>query len=380
MIPRITNSWGQARTTRLDLPEISVHVATPGAAYSHHPHLLSHQQTLFATWSVGDRDEDQLGQRMVMSRSIDDGLTWSPAQTILAPEPAEFGPGIVTAEGLFIDHDGAFYALAGYYERTYLGMLMYYAAGGNGSMSPDFDSFANPHTRVLRSDDAGLTWREIVRLPNVFPNLGPMRTRGGRIVSPGNVGIAYTDDIADPTAWKRASLPRLPVDFRDDPEGFSRMTSLRGDAFGCMEMSCFELADGTLRAMFRTNKHRLASADSTDAGQTFSEPKLTDYTDANSRHHFGRLPDGRYFGLSTPVPRSPRTPLVLALAADGATFDRHFIIGDQPNTLARMPGMHKYGRYGYPFLCVHRHCAMLIYSVNKEDIRLMRIPMSQLTD
>jgi hypothetical protein len=92
----------------------------------------------------------------------------------------------------------------------------------------------------------------------------------------------------------------------------------------------------------------LAVSESTDNGKSWSEPKLTGYTDCACRFHFGRLPDGRYFGLSCPKPRSGRTPMVLATSHDGVVFDRHYIVGDMSGTKARMPGHAKGGVYGYP--------------------------------
>jgi len=56
---------------------------------------------------------------------------------------------------------------------------------------------------------------------------------------------------------------------------------------------------------------------SDDHGETWSEPMFTDYTDCQCRLHFGRLPDGRYFGVSCPDPKRRRTPMILAASRDG---------------------------------------------------------------
>jgi hypothetical protein len=363
-------------TRKLPAVESVIHLAAPERSYHHHQHLTSRDGVLYATFSSGDRDEDMLGQSMVLCTSHDRGQTWSKPQTILAPEPAEHGLGVVTAEGLYFASDGALYALAAYYERSYMALLMYYATGGGGMVSPDWQCNLNVHTRLLRSDDLGKSFREVARFPSVFPNLGPMITSRGRLISPGNAGTFYTDDPTSLTSWKRSHLPGIPDDFRDDPEGNNLL--FRPRPIRCNEMSIFELADGTLRAMFRTDKFALACSDSTDHGLTWTEPQLTQYTDAGSRHHFGTLPDGRYFGLSNPTPRSARTPLVLALSQDGSNFDHHFIVGDAPNVLPRVHGVHKYGRYGYPFFHIMDDECFVIYSRNKEDVLLSRFHLSDL--
>jgi hypothetical protein len=130
--------------------------------------------------------------------------------------------------------------------------------------------------------------------------------------------------------------------------------------------------------MLRTDKQRLAVSESRDGGQTWSEPALTGYSDCRSRTHFGRLPDGRAFGLSCPAPGSARTPLVLATSGDGVTFDRHYVLGDEPAQAPRRPGHHKSGRYGYPFCHILGETVLAIYSISKEDIAVCRFPLQAL--
>ncbi len=43
-----------------------------------------------------------------------------------------------------------------------------------------------------------------------------------------------------------------------------------------------------------------------------------------------------------------------------------------------MPGRHKGGRYGYPFLHVAGETAWAVYSIEKEDIAVCRFPLSAL--
>ena len=131
--------------------------------------------------------------------------------------------------------------------------------------------------------------------------------------------------------------------------------------------------------LLRTETDHLAVTESRDNGATWSEPALTDYTDCMCRHHFGRLPDGRFFGLSCPEPRSRRTPLVLAASADGVVFDRHYVLGDEPADQPRRDGIFKFGRYGYPSYCFVEGNLHVIYSVSKEDICTVRVPLDALS-
>ena len=58
-----------------------------------------------------------------------------------------------------------------------------------------------------------------------------------------------------------------------------------------------ETDNGVIRMMLRSgDAQRLAVSESHENGETWSEPVLTEYPDCHCRFHFGRLPDGRYFG------------------------------------------------------------------------------------
>ena len=123
---------------------------------------------------------------------------------------------------------------------------------------------------------------------------------------------------------------------------------------------------------------RLAVGESRDDGVTRSEPAVTGYTDACSRFQFGRLPDGRFFGLSCPQPRSRRTPMVLATSDDGVVFDRHYLLGGEESAGSRLPGRHKGGRYGYPVLHLDGDNAYAIHSIEKEDVAVCRFRLRHL--
>ena len=134
--------------------------------------------------------------------------------------------------------------------------------------------------------------------------------------------------------------------------------------------------------MLRTTSQprNLAVTESRDSGATWSEPSVTDYTDSGCRFHFGRLPDGRFFGLSCPEPKSRRTPLILATSEDGVVFDRQYILGNEPADPARESGgtALAHGRYGYPHAHICGDTMYVIYSVCKEDIWVCRFPLSEL--
>ncbi len=368
----ITNCWGAAETVVVPAVHYQVYRAQEGGAYSHHAQVTSHVGRLYATWSLGTVNEDDLGQRMVMATSDDLGRSWSPPAVVVAPSPSA---AVVTNGGIRPLPDGSgLAAFFGQYEYNNWHIK-------DGQRLPADGSHKNVFTGAAVSRDGGATWSAPkVVMRNIVPNLGPLPIGGHRLILPGCMAYGYTDDTAGLANWTLARLPRLGEEHVDDSEGWQKGKRARGDELGFCEGSFFQTDDGIIHMMLRTGTNRLAVTESRNDGETWSEPVLTEYSDNVSRLHFGRLADGRYFGLTTPDPVRlwQRTPLVLALSGDGVRFDRHFVLGDEPNSPPRIPGMHKGGRYGYPYFHVMGEWCFAIYSVAKEDIGICRFPLSEL--
>ena len=383
----ITNLWGVAKNTKLDLEEICVFRGPPGGAYNHHHQILFDRGRLYASWSNGIVNEDNPGQRMLFSVSDNDGKTWSPEAQI-TPPPIE-KTSTYTAEGIRA-YQGKLIAYYGHYGYTDLSLdrngvpntkcLNDYRA------SPTEWVHSNIFASLRISNDAGRTWEPPVRIIERFvPNLRPFPTRSGRLIMPGNITYPYTDDPAGIQGWKSTGLPRLPIWVADDPEGFHKACFYRHDPRNYAEASFYQTDDGVIHMMQRIDaippnerEGLLAVTESVDNGETWSEPMLTSYTDCACRFQFGRLPDGRFFGLSCPNPKGNRTPLVLATSRDGVVFDQHYELGDVSGTKPRIPGNAKGGVYGYPSCDIANGKMYIIFSRNKEDIYFSRLDLSAL--
>jgi hypothetical protein len=383
----ITNRWGEAKTTRLDLDEIRIFKGPPGAAYNHHHQILFDRGRLYASWSNGITHEDNPGQRMLFAVSDDEGRSWSPEAQISAP-PAE-KTSTYTAMGIR-SHQGRLIAYYGHFSYDPIG----FDASGVVLSKPILDHRGDASIWVRKntfcdariSQDRGATWGKPVRVLDKFvPNLRPFPLRNGRLMMTGNVTFPYTDDPAGIRHWKTAGLPRLPKWTVDNPEGFLKACSYRNDPRDYCEGSFFQTDDGKIHMMLRTlpigaDKHNglLAVTESSDNGETWSEPLLTSYTDCSCRFHFGRLPNGLFFGLSCPNPKGARTPMVLATSRDGVVFDRHYILGDAAATKPRVPGHAKGGAYGYPSCDIANDKMYIVFSRSKEDIYFTSFNLSLL--
>lgn len=375
MPPHITNRHGHARVTKLAGRTVSVfRPASWQEGYSHHAHLTSLNGKLFATWSVGKLHEDGPGQRMVLSTSADLGETWTAPVTVVAPVRGEFAESCITNGGLHV-HGSSIVGFFSSYDHTRDALIQFADSGVNELWRMPAESTRDVHAGAVLSSDGGLTWKKTdTRIPGLIINLAPTRLASGRLFATGHHLNGYTDDPSGLSRWKISPLPGLPEGYYERAGGH-RPILAEWRHLGLCEGAIQEVAGKPLRLLMRTNKGHLAVAESLDDGASWGGPQLTAFTDCGSRFQFGRLPDGRHFALSCPDNQTARaglrrTPLVLAVSEDGDVFDRHFILGDEPDRPLNFPGAYKHGRYGYPYLHVLGDRFFVINSVAKEEIEL----------
>ena len=378
----ITNSWGKSQVIRLDPDHHTIFRGVVGANFSHQPQLTSLDGILYATWSLGFHGEEEPGQIMVMATSEDRGRTWSRpfpvTKRIRGATRVIVSTGVRVWQGRLI----AYYGQWDYRPE---------ALDENGLLvANNHDQHLRTLTRATTSGDGGRTWSGPVTVhPRIATYLTPHPTASGRLILPGHVTFPYTDVPAGLSGWKWSGLSGLPKNFVDDTGGWDHGREARNEPVIFCEGSFFQTDDGVIHMMLRNQYPRtgascktgslLGVTESHDNGETWSEPMISDYTDTICRFHFGRLPDGRFFGLSDPDPESTgRTPMVLALSEDGVRFDRHFILGDEVNRPPKQRGLGKGGRYGYPYLHLMGQDAFAIYSVAKEDIAVARFNLTDL--
>ncbi len=335
----------------------------PGAGwtYAHHAHLTYFAGRLIAIWSNGRRDEDAPGQRVMISSSAD-STTWSPAVPLLDVLCDDAGCELVLTAGGLHHHAGHLVAYVGSYA----------------------DGVVDPHLFALTSSD-GVTWSAVrdLHLP-VIPNHGPQRLQSGRLVIAGNISFPFTDDPYGLSGWTMSGIyPAGRAGIHDDPGIFWRVREWQDWPVALCEAAVLQTDDGTVHALLRSTGHgfmgRLWSTASRDNGATWSAPRESGFSDCDTKFHLGRLPDGRFYYVGCPDPREQhvRSTLVLSLSRDGAVFDQHAIIADEP-WIMTTPGRSKHGDYGYPHTVIHDHHLYVIISRQKEAIEVIRIPLASL--
>ena len=380
----ITNAWGKVPARRFAVEHVDVFLGREGQAFNHQAQLASRAGTLFATWSSGIRDEEESGQQMVMAHSRDGGRTWSEPATVAAARPGRFAPSVVVSSGLRV-HGDALIAYSGEWGRWHAERD---AAREAATAAHDHVAL-NVRTEARVSRDDGGSWSPPTPvMANMMNFMPPAPTRTGRLIFAGQLTYAITDDPAGLTGWRRIGIAGIPADYCDDWQSRVKGAQLLGMAHRFNEANFFQTDDGVIHMMLRNEGSTLMGVtESRDDGESWSRPVLTGFTNSVSRSHFGRLADGRWFCIScpslpppgaAPSTRTPRTPIVLALSDDGVVFDRHYVIGDEPQGAPRLPGYLKHGRYGYPYLHVMGDAGLVIYSRNKEDICVARFALADL--
>ena len=167
----------------------------------------------------------------------------------------------------------------------------------------------------------------------------------------------YTDDPHGVSGWHKAS-------FQAEDNGKSSRE---------IEPSQYLQTDGTIVMLFRDQSSSFLklAAVSTDNGQTFTKPALTNLPDGRTKQCAGNLPDGTAFIVSCPANGKRRWPLVLQLSSDGITFDQAILLrGGAASELPprRYEGRYKTLGYNYPKATLWHEKLYITYSTNKEDV------------
>jgi hypothetical protein len=170
----------------------------------------------------------------------------------------------------------------------------------------------------------------------------------------------------------------------DDEHGMSEPTpawQLNNDTWVRLYRDSGSKHARTLREEEASKSRRNYASFSHDDGKTWTVPTRTNFPDACARSNAGNLLDGQVYVINNVLPLSTkkggRSLLAISLSRDGLNFDRmavlRFLAPDQ-----RYEGRAKSAGYAYPHSTIVEDNLWVIYSVNKEDIEIARIPLSKL--
>jgi predicted neuraminidase len=218
------------------------------------------------------------------------------------------------------------------------------------------------------STDEGKTWSAVEHLPAGL--YGPIRAKplvldDGTIVSGTSVEsysswAVWVERSADGgKTWSKFG----PITVPDRPPARSPSAS-----DGLIQPSVVRLGGQRLRLYARATQNigKIAIADSSDLGMTWTQARTIDVPNPNSGIDAVVIPDGRVVLVYNHT-TSGRTPLNLAVSKDGERFQMF-------RTLVETPG-----EYSYPSMIVGSDGALHItYTWQRRRIKYVRVPLGEL--
>lgn len=310
------------------------------AAFAHHPYIVHWDGRFFAKWNDGETGEDLTGQRVRYATSTD-AATWSAPVDLTGRERDRR----FTSCGFWL-RDGKMLALAALRDAVDGPVTGRKPVLLAFPWDPGTESFGPPQVIATDYFNGNIPARTpegawLMLGKGGTGSWGPMKTARG--------GVSAID------AWTIRDMPGAGL---------------------LEEAEWYTLPNGHLVAHFRTKPTWLMRSYSTDDGRTWSEPVTTNFPEAGARHHGLRLSNGLYALLVNPNPQG-RIPFSIALSKDGLVYDRIANVRTEATT-PRFEGRWK--TIGYHYMRGFEHAGQLftIYSVNKEDIEVTVLPLSEL--
>lgn len=310
----------------------------PDWKFQLHNYLIHHDGRYWCFWSHGPVVEDKETQHLRYATS-DDGLHWGPSKQIVGPPEAPYA---YIARGFWL-RDGELLALAAHFRAPG-------AFGVNKELQ----------LRAFLWDKAADTWREKGLLyENAINNFSPVRLASGE-------WLMTRRDARFNVYMLRGGVKTL-----DDWQSFPVVQRLQYKGFSPDEPFWWPLPDGRLMALFRDNggSSRLFRAFSSDQGQTWSKPEITNFPNATSKFFALKTSRGYWAMISNANPTIGRRQLHVSLSDDGVTFTRmaHLEVpSERPSTLQ------------YPHAIEHDGHLLVAFSRLKATTELVKVSLADL--
>lgn len=355
-----------------------IYHATPlTGVYSHHAQIGHFKGTFFASWSNQEWGEDGPGQRVLCSLSSN-GRIW---RTPFVCFPSMSGmrkpqrSGRVLTSEAWVMTGGKMYAVAGVNDKP----------GPEHKIAAGYKTTESGLKRPLFLGRVG--WGRVARSVSPNGSLGPIFWLVDDPPAPIQ-GFPQFPDARDPHFRKTVqAINRVLANPQHMPawDFLNRSTRpLAADGHMMCEPSVYRRPDGVLVKLSRDcgphQSHRMYVSLSRNGGKLWSPSVRTNIPDSPSKAVTGTLPDGETYLIGNQVPASAhgvRDPLVISLSPKGRRFNWSAVIVHEAPP-RRYPGLYKNLGFQYPSAIVVGRYLWVIYSINKEDVSVSRVPLVQL--
>ncbi len=237
------------------------------------------------------------------------------------------------------------------------------------------------------SSDGGKSWSKSFELPEGY--LGPIKNKvvnlpGGKMIAPSSTegnGWKVHFEIAEEGGKKIHKVGPLAAEkallTQDMKPGAKAGNDIEGgddskqNTIQAIQPSILKHKDGRLQILCRTRNGKLATAWSSDQGETWTPLTLSNLPNNNSGTDAETLQDGRFALVYNPVAtlpgekKGPRTPLALALSNDGIDWKNVLTLEDSP-----------VNQYSYPSIIQGRDGRIhIVYTWRRERIKYVEIKL-----
>jgi predicted neuraminidase len=210
------------------------------------------------------------------------------------------------------------------------------------------------------SKDDGKTWSEIEHLPAGI--YGPIKNKplvlpDGAIVSGTSVESYHAW-----TPWVERSVDNGKTWSKHGPIVYP------GETYAAIQPAIVPVGGNRLRMFVRTTKRigKIAAADSSDGGKTWSPLRATELPNPNSGIDAVGLKDGRMVMIYNHT-ASGRSPLNLAVSSDGEKWQMFQVLESDP------------GEYSYPAIIQAQDGALhAVYTWNRKRIKHVVVPLAEI--
>jgi len=327
-----------------------------GTSYAHHPHITFFKGKFYSVFSIGEKNEEDIGQSMAVSVS-DDAANWSD-YTVIAEGNKETYT-VVVPGGLYSTDERliAYYATFEYSESCV-------DTSSGVAVRPTAENAVRTNWKMYMAvTKDGVNWSHSQLNCGAACNFAPQQTASGRLIMCGANVNPITDDITGLSGWKNVNV--------------SIDEAIADGAKLITESGFYQTDDGVLHMMFRSNSDVLYYSESYDDGASWTRPYATNFRSDSSKFAVGRLANGMYYWIGNTSINNVRTPLTLFTSSDGFNFDKEYVIRTGTYT-HQFEGLYKDGAYSYPSTFVKDGELYIIYSVGKEKIEISKISIADL--
>lgn len=172
------------------------------------------------------------------------------------------------------------------------------------------------------STDEGKTWSAAQKLPEGI--LGPIKNKPVQLADGTILCPTSTESTESPSKWR--------VHFelsKDLGKTWTTAAPPAEPAVDAIQPSVLFLGGDKLLSLGRSKHKKVFSVTSDDNGKTWGPMSLTDVPNPNSGTDAVTLKDGRHLLIYNPVERG-RSPLNIAVSADGKTWKSAIVLEDEP--------------------------------------------------